>query len=100
MLGQKTRKHGPSQSVAAYKTCLRAITNLENEIDAIEKEIQTIVQNDSDLNDNYKLITSIKGIGPVIANNLIIKTEVSQQPKKLRPSLGYALIQIRPGKRQ
>lgn len=75
LLGQKTRKHSPSQSIAAYRSCQRAISNLELEIDAIEKEIEKIVHNDSDLKDNYKLITSIKGIGPVIANNLIIKTE-------------------------
>lgn len=73
--GQKKRKHSPSQSIVAHKSYQRAIANLEIEIDAIEKEIEKIVQNDSNLNDNYKLVTSIKGIGPVIANNLIIKTE-------------------------
>ncbi|MFD2101443.1 IS110 family transposase [Flagellimonas iocasae] len=75
LLGQKTRKHSPSHSIMAHRSYQRAIAYLENEIDAIEKEIEKIVQNDSDLNDNYKLITSIKGIGTVIANNLIIKTE-------------------------
>ncbi|WBL24221.1 hypothetical protein [Zunongwangia sp. HGR-M22] len=44
---------------------------MEKEIDAIEKEIEKIDQKDSDLKDNYKLITSIKGIGPVIARKSI-----------------------------
>ncbi len=75
LLGMKTRKHGPSQSIVAHRSYQRAIMNVEIEIGSIEKEIEKIVQSDSDLKDNYKLITSIKGIGPVIANNLIIKTE-------------------------
>src|SRR5690606_7501300 len=68
----------------------RAIANLENEIDAIEKEIEKIVQSDSDLNDNYKLITSIKGIGPVIANNLIIKTKNFKRINTAKKAAAFA----------
>ncbi|HLT32627.1 MAG TPA: IS110 family transposase [Aquaticitalea sp.] len=90
LLGQKTRKHSPSQSIVAHRSYQRAIANLENEIDAIEKEIEKIVQNDSDLNDNYKLITSIKGIGPVIANNLIIKTENFKRINTAKKAAAFA----------
>ena len=90
LLGQKTRKHSPSQSIVAHRGYQRAIANLENEIDAIEKEIEKIVQSDSDLNDNYKLITSIKGIGPVIANNLIIKTENFKRINTAKKAAAFA----------
>ncbi|RIV51577.1 IS110 family transposase [Flagellimonas taeanensis] len=90
LLGQKTRKLSPSQSIVAHRGYQRAIANLENEIDAIEKEIEKIVQNDSDLNDNYKLITSIKGIGPVIANNLIIKTENFKRINTAKKAAAFA----------
>lgn len=90
LLGQKTRKLSPSQSIVAHRGYQRAIANLENEIDAIEKEIEKIVQSDSDLNDNYKLITSIKGIGPVIANNLIIKTESFKRINTAKKAAAFA----------
>ncbi|MBO0356308.1 transposase [Muricauda ruestringensis] len=90
LLGQKTRKLSPSQSIVAHRGYQRAIANLENEIDAIEKEIEKIVQSDSDLNDNYKLITSIKGIGPVIANNLIIKTENFKRINTAKKAAAFA----------
>lgn len=48
---------------------------MENEISSVEEEIENVVQSDSELKDNYELVTSIIGIGPVIAKNLIIKTE-------------------------
>jgi transposase len=75
ILGQKSRKHGPYQSIATYQSFERTIKNLEKEITSIEEEIQKIVQADNELKSNYQLITTIKGIGPVIASNLIIKTE-------------------------
>jgi len=76
----------------AHRSYQRAIANLENEIDAIKKEIEKIVQNDSDLNDNYKLITSIKGIGPVIANNLIIKTENFKRINTAKKAAAFARV--------
>jgi transposase len=75
LLGQNVRKIGPSQSIVAHRSFQRAIKNMENEISSVEEEIENVVQSDSELKDNYELVTSIIGIGPVIAKNLIIKTE-------------------------
>ena len=47
--------------------------NVHN-IEDIEEEIITIIATSTSMNENYKLITSIKGIGPVIGTDLIIKT--------------------------
>jgi len=75
LLGHEARKQSPSKSIAAYQSYKRAISNLEEEIGTIEIEIEKVIQNNKELKDNYRLVTSITGIGPVIANNLIIKTE-------------------------
>lgn len=74
LLGQEARKQGAFHSIAAHKSFKRAIGHLEEEINTVEENIKKVVQTDSEIKDNYKLITSITGIGPVIANNLIIKT--------------------------
>lgn len=90
LLGQKARMIGPSQSIVAYRSCQRAIMNLENEISSVEEEIEKVVQSDSELKDNYKLVTSIKGIGPVIANNLIIKTENFKRISTAKKAAAFA----------
>ena len=48
---------------------MRQINNLEG-----DKEIQAIIQIDNDLNKNYRLLQSVKGVGPVVALATIIKT--------------------------
>ena len=90
LLGQESRNHGPSQSIASHTGYKRAISLLEKEIDLIEDEIKKIVQDNKDLKDNYKLITSIKGIGPVIANNLIIKTENFKRINTAKKAAAFA----------
>jgi transposase len=65
----------PTKVLPLTKALKETIKNLEKEITSIEEEIQKIVQADNELKSNYQLITTIKGIGPVIASNLIIKTE-------------------------
>tara|TARA_R110002124_G_scaffold154044_2_gene321062 strand:+ start:442 stop:1419 length:978 start_codon:yes stop_codon:yes gene_type:complete len=90
LLGQKTRKHGASQSIVAHQSCNRAIMHLDLEIRSIEDEIEKVVQTDSNLKDNYELITSIKGIGPVTANNLIIKTENFKRISTAKKAAAFA----------
>lgn len=90
LLGQKARSIGPSQSISAYRSYQRAIMHLEKEISSVEDEIEKVVQSDSELKDNYKLVTSIKGIGPVIANNLIIKTENFKRISTAKKAAAFA----------
>ena len=73
--GQTARVQSSSQSIAVHQVCTRAIAQLDAELNALEVEIKKVIQSQPELEENYKLITSIKGIGPVIANNLIIKSE-------------------------
>ncbi len=92
----RKKKAWPLPECCAYRSWQRAILNLEK-IDAIEKEIKKIVLNDSNLKDSYELFTTIKGIGPVIAKNLVIKTENFKcitTAKKLQALPVYVLIQF------
>lgn len=55
-------------------TQLKVIKTFDQQIQKLEDEIQAIVQADKDLNKNYSLLQSIKGVGPVVALATIIKT--------------------------
>lgn len=52
----------------------KMIRYLSKQIESIEIEIRKTIKNDRELNNNYKLITGIKGIGPEMAATVIIYT--------------------------
>lgn len=53
----------------------RLIDVESKEIEKIEKAIKEIIESDSSMNTNYKLILSVKGIGKIVAFYLIAYTE-------------------------
>ena len=53
---------------------LKVIKSLDQQIQKLENEIQQIAQADRDLQKNYLLLQSIKGVGPVVSMAAIIKT--------------------------
>jgi transposase len=53
---------------------LEVIETLTGQIQKVENEIQAIIHTDKDINRNYRLLTSVKGVGPVVALATIIKT--------------------------
>ena len=55
-------------------TQLKVIKTLDQQIKKLDDEIQAIIQTDNDLNKNYHLLQSVKGVGPVVALATIIKT--------------------------
>jgi transposase len=62
------------QKVSSQKRKEKQIVLLKKIIFDIEKEMQSLIESDSELSKNYKLLLSIKGIGPVNAFNTIIFT--------------------------
>ncbi len=50
------------------------INNLNEKIEKLEKEIIGIIESESSLNKNFKLLLSIKGIGKIVAFNMIAYT--------------------------
>jgi transposase len=63
-----------SQTDIVIAAQLKVIKSLDQQIQKLEDEIQTIVQIDKDVNKNYSLLQSLKGVGPVVALATIIKT--------------------------
>lgn len=59
------------QLIASSKSSIAAI---EKDIDRVDKQIKELIDNDKDLKNNYELITSISGIGPVTAVYVIAAT--------------------------
>lgn len=84
------RKHQPMQSISAH-TCVQSVINhLNCEIEHVEFEIKKLILADQQLKDNYELATSIKGIGPVIATDLLIKTGNFKTIDTARKAASYA----------
>lgn len=61
---------------APIKQCQeRMIEALNREIDSLEAQIETVIAQSELWQTNYRLIQTVKGIGPVLAKYLIIYTE-------------------------
>ena len=58
-----------------FESHVRMIENLNKEIELIEKELYRLIQEDEELARQYKLINSIKGIGPQTAMMMIVLTK-------------------------
>lgn len=78
----------------------RLISRHNEEIKLVEKEIELIFQDNPQWQANYKLIQSVKGIGPVLAKYLIIYTENFTRfsnPKKFACYAGIAPFEYSSG---
>jgi len=75
------------------KLCKRSTDAIENDLMAIEQRIQEIIQSDEALNRLMKIITSVSGIGPVTALQIILCTNEFKDikdPKKFACYSGVA----------
>lgn len=73
-----------SKKVKNYS--LKLIASLNMQIKAIEKDIEEIINSDEQLAELYKYITSVQGVGKVLAWNMLIKTNEFKSindPRKL-----------------
>lgn len=73
------RNIGLSDKDTALKTQLNMLKELEKQISVLEKEMQLIIAKNLSLNNSYQLLTSIKGVGSVVAITTIIKTQNFQR---------------------
>lgn len=72
----KTNKQGAiSSSIISQKILDKSIEELKQNINQIEKEMLVLIANNESLNKTYQLITSVTGIGPIIAISLIMISE-------------------------
>lgn len=63
---------GPADPIIQAQIVL--IDSLKTQIKLIEKEIQELVSQNEPIKQNFRLLTSIKGIGKIVATYAIIKT--------------------------
>jgi transposase len=69
------------------------ITHIEKQIKAIEKKIHDLIIADCRLNKAYQLITSVPGVGKILACNMLVRTgefESISCPRKLACYAGVA----------
>lgn len=69
------RVYKKSELSVLLTTQERLVKELSHSIAKVEGEIITLVNSDPEVKRIYKLITSIKGIGPIVAANLIVVTQ-------------------------
>jgi transposase len=68
---QLSNQLGSAQSKAAVKAINKLIKLLEKEIDRVERLIAEIIKRNEDLSENFKLMTSIKGVGKLTAYKVL-----------------------------
>lgn len=88
--GNHSRSCSPMQSISVQKHTEKALSNLGNQIKEVENEIEAIIRENKELNESSELTTSVKGIGAVIATDLIIKTGNFKNIDTARKAASYA----------
>lgn len=54
--------------------CKGTLTALQNDLKRINKEISNVISSDAELNRLFNLISSVTGVGPVVATEILITT--------------------------
>jgi len=73
-----------------FETHKKMIHYLSKQITIIEKKIIELINSDPKMKEIYDLITSIKGVGPVLASNLLVVTNCFMSFKDSRKFACYA----------
>lgn len=88
--GEHSRTKMPIQSISVKYHINQSLIYLDSEIESIDKEMLTIIFSNEDLYESYELATSVKGVGPVITTELIIKTGNFKDINTARKASSYA----------
>ena len=54
--------------------CQSSMDALKSDLKSVEKKIQQLIDNDPQLKELFDIVDSVKGIGPVIATEVLITT--------------------------
>jgi transposase len=91
-LKEQQRVLNAKNEIVLFKVQKEIIKILDVQIKTIEKELSKIIKEDSELQKIFRLITSIKGIGPVTARFLIVYTAAFTKFKTWRKFASYCGI--------
>lgn len=84
------KKQTPFNSIKARIFTLNMFNAFNEQITNIENEIVEIISQNKNLKENYDLVTSIKGFGPVTTTELIIKTRNFKKIKTAKQAASFA----------
>lgn len=88
--GEHARTRMPMQSIAANLFLKTALDAVEEQIRKTENEMAGIIQSDAGMQENYTLAVSVKGVGPVIATDMLIRTGNFNEIDTARKAASYA----------
>ncbi|HAF27595.1 MAG TPA: IS110 family transposase [Bacteroidales bacterium] len=88
----KEKDKQPFCSLMVNKIAETTLETLNKQIEEIENQIQEIITSNEEFKANSCLIQSIKGIGPVTTNELIIKTHNFQKIQTAKKGASFAGI--------
>ncbi len=72
---EEFRNAGLNDHGLPLRSQLKVIRCLDKEIKLLEKQIQLTINEEKELKKTYSLLTSIPGVGAVVATNVIVKSE-------------------------
>ena len=90
----------PALQKQLLKSCQASLTAIEKDRKAIDKAIDQLVDGDDQLRQLFALITSVPGIGPATATEVVIATNEMQtitDPKKMACHAGVAPFDYKSG---
>lgn len=90
----------PTLQKQLLKSCQASLTAIEKDRQAIDKAIDQLVDGDDQLKQLFALITSVPGIGPATATEVVIATNEMQtitDPKKMACHAGVAPFDYKSG---
>jgi len=85
-----SRSLSPFQSIITNKLQRESINDIKERINEVNNEMEAIIMANNELKENYEYATSVKGIGPIIATDLIIKTGNFKDIDTARKAASYA----------
>ena len=91
-IAKTSSKNQVACSVAECKFREETETQLKLQIKKVEKELITLIKSNQKLSKNFELVTSITGIGPITAIELIISTGNFKRIDSPRKAAAYAGI--------
>ena len=71
----------------------KTVQEIKNSLDQIDQEVKNLINSDSQLQENFKIISSVEGAGPVTAIMIIIETREFtriKDPRKMACHIGIA----------
>ncbi|MDA0196922.1 MAG: IS110 family transposase [Bacteroidetes bacterium] len=99
---KEEKQHGNKQWAKEHDKLLRpVIVKIEKQLKEVERKIQQLIDGDDYLKQLYQLITSVSGVGQIVAiNTLVVTNEFKQitDPKKMACHCGVAPFKYDSGK--